>query len=331
MFKTFTLLLVASTILLASVHGKDGKPTGKPITINCEMKDKKSCHLKNLSAVSPQQTYVISSSKEIERIYLTNSTVVVWNSNLCPPSNNLKRIHFTRNTIAMMTRDVFKNCKNLVEINLSYSGIFEIQIGIFKDLKQLWNINLRGNSLTWFAPQHIKGLEKLKVLDLRSNNLFHINPKELILEAECLTRLYLNDNNFACSEMDEIIDDSSTVINSNLTESDARVRSYDVDLIDEWRCLSLANWVNEFISVRGMHKKEICVEMGINCKPFIFSNAADEKIPPKSRGKGKVAGTQQEGSTKKEEGKKDSKGGCDKVIASLIVPIAFQVILNFIY
>lgn len=198
--------------------------------IPCSMTDN-NCTISGVTLSLKNYTFkpVASRPKFVISLEIKRSTVPVITSEICSTLPNLKTFTAIQQGIQVIEDYAFNNCTELTLISLPFNNIHELGKGIFDNTKKLQEINMHGgsleridvnlfdnlgelielvisgNKLKELPIQAIKNLKKLKILYLYSNELDDLDANGLTESLPNLKAVYINDNNFHCDRLNEII------------------------------------------------------------------------------------------------------------------------------
>lgn len=160
---------------------------------------------------------------------IKESVVPVITSDICTTFPKIKTFMAANQGIEIIEEYAFNNCTEVTLICIRYNNIHKLGKGIFSKTKQLQELNIHGASLEQIdgdlfsnlsemielvypanglkeLPVHaIKNMKKLKLLYIYSNDLTNLDADGFIQNLPNLKRIYLNDNNFQCDRLVEIV------------------------------------------------------------------------------------------------------------------------------
>lgn len=118
----------------------------------------------------------------------------------------VKLISLPFNNIHTLGKGIFDNTKKLQEINLHGGSLNAIDVNLFNNLGELLELVISANKLKKLPIATVKNLKKLKILYLYSNELTDLDAEGLVSNLPNLRGVYINDNNFHCDRLNEIIE-----------------------------------------------------------------------------------------------------------------------------
>ncbi len=201
--------------------------------ISCMMyENNRRCTVSDLTLTSKNYTFVpmAPDSNAVLKFELIKSFVPVLTSNVCTTFTKLIQFTAIEQHIEIVEDYAFNNCTELLDLNLEKNNIHKLGVGIFSNTKKLQRLHILGgslakldvdlftnlselkqllysaNGLKELPVEAMKNLKKLELLYLYSNDLSDLDAKGLVENLPSLTAIYLNDNNFPCDRLIEIID-----------------------------------------------------------------------------------------------------------------------------
>lgn len=206
--------------------------TGQIRQVTCSMSEyNRKCTISGLTLSLKNYTFfpVAYDSNHVNKIEIKSSTVPVLTSDICTTFPKLKNFIAPEQHIEIIEDYAFNNCTELIEINLERNNIHKLGKGVFSNAKQLQRLHILGASLEQFDTDlfsnltelkqivygasglkelpvvAIKNLKKLQYLYLYSNELSDLDAEGLIENLPNLKTIYINDNNFHCDRLIEIM------------------------------------------------------------------------------------------------------------------------------
>lgn len=200
--------------------------------VNCVMdRYNTKCTVSNLTVTSKNYTLVAQpSSITVTKFELVKSVVSVLTSNICNTFTKLNSFTAIDQHIESVEDNAFDNCTEITYINLEKNNIHELGKGTFSKTKKLQELYILGglleyidadlfsnlgelkvllfgaNGLKELPVTAVKNLRKLENLYLYSNDLSDLDAKGLVENLVNLKAIYINDNNFHCKRLDDIIE-----------------------------------------------------------------------------------------------------------------------------
>lgn len=104
-----------------------------------------------------------------------------------------------------LTNCSFDQFTNMRLLNLTGTGI-KMSPMMFAGAKTLREISLRNNSLTELDVEWFEGLSELKRLDVEENLIEYFDYEDLLTKLPSLEWLRLDNNNFNCSFVEEMVE-----------------------------------------------------------------------------------------------------------------------------
>lgn len=175
--KVNTILLILVITLFNScaiIHGARYK---------CEMKSVFRCHFHNLMLTRDDYKIepVADNPSAVKVIKLFGIVPVLSSSEICEAFPNLEFFFAQRLSMEEIKEGAFQGCKNVCYLSLHNNNLMQLDGNVFK------------------------GLSNLKELRLYSNHLFDLGVENLLQHTPILSKIGLNDNNFKCSRITEIL------------------------------------------------------------------------------------------------------------------------------
>lgn len=219
--KTLLMLLIIGTI----------RATNCETLVPCTGYDIKNCTITGLTLSLTNFTFkpVAVIPNNVVGLEIKKSTVPVITSAICTALPKLKSFVAIQQGIQVIQDYAFNNCTDITLISLPFNNIHTLGKGIFDNTKRLQEINIHGgsleridenlldnlgellefvvsaNKLKELPVAAVKNLKKLKILYLYSNELTDLDANGLISNLPSLKAVYINDNNFHCDRLNEII------------------------------------------------------------------------------------------------------------------------------
>lgn len=198
--------------------------------VQCSVSDR-NCTISGLTLSLKNYTFkpVAPNPNSVIGFEIKKSTVPVITSEICVTFPKLKTFVAVQQGIQVIEDYAFSNCTEATLISIPFNNIHTLGKGIFDNMKQLQEINMHGgsleqidvnllndlgelielvisaNKLKELPAEAIKNLKKLKILYLYSNELTDLNADGLIESLPNLRAIYINDNNFQCDRLNEMI------------------------------------------------------------------------------------------------------------------------------
>uniref|UniRef100_A0A336LWB7 CSON006449 protein n=1 Tax=Culicoides sonorensis TaxID=179676 RepID=A0A336LWB7_CULSO len=163
----------------------------------------------------------------------------------CP---KLEIVSLENNKIKMIPENAFIGLVSLKTLDLAGNQIERVEDHWFKDMSKLEHLDLQRNLINFITPNIVELLPKLKILVLFSNKLKGLN----FTESDQLVEIYVADNPFNCSDVDEMISKYGSKINGTfIGEEDAKLNSGLVNFngIDCQKTLKQKNYESEHILI----------------------------------------------------------------------------------
>lgn len=190
------------------------------------------CSLSDLTVTSKNYTFVpvTLDANIVTTFEIVRSRISVLTSNICTTLNKIKYFTAAEQHIERVEDYAFNNCTDVIEINLERNNIHKLGIGVFSNTKLLQRLRILGGSMdhidvdlfsNLYELKHLlfsanglselpvaamKNLKKLELLYIYSNNLDDLDVSGLVANLPRLKSIYLNDNNFHCDRLIEIMD-----------------------------------------------------------------------------------------------------------------------------
>lgn len=227
MFVLTSLFLILATFAVAQT-GAEQFPTYKCF-VNGE-----SCILLEVNLTFEEPYFNITVDKNPANIYevtLSNSIIPRLSNSICSvfPAvetlnaeavgieyimddafhgcTELKRINLMRNKIKSFNSPTFQKNVKLTALYLETNRIKKLKYGSFKNLENLEFLMLGNNNLTEFAPELLNDSPKLTSIYLYTNNLSDLDIETIHhLWNPNITSIHLNNNEFSCVRMQEMLD-----------------------------------------------------------------------------------------------------------------------------
>lgn len=192
----------------------------------------KKCVVSGLTVTLKNFTFVpvAPDSDVVVKFELRKSIVPVLTKNICITFTKLKQFVAIEQHIEIVEDYAFNNCTDVVDINLEQNNIHKLGVGIFSNTKKLQRVHILGGSLSYMDIDLLsnltelnqllysanglkelpiaamKNLKKLELLYLYSNDLTDLDAEGLVANLPSLKSIYINDNNFHCDRLIEIIE-----------------------------------------------------------------------------------------------------------------------------
>lgn len=170
---------------------------------------------------------------------------------------NLRILSFQGCFLDKIESTAFQKLQSLKDLNLQYNLIETIEDGSFRNLKSLDSLWLRGNRLRLFDPNLLNGMgQTLSLLDLESNTILELDVEKVVSLVPKLEYLLVNDNNLFCDSPGA----KTTLKKLHGTEYVLFPRSREEDPldVDDFLCLSNAQWRREFQKLKAEEREKIC-------------------------------------------------------------------------
>ncbi len=229
--KTKSNLMKILCLLLLIVVGKIRTENSEIILASCSIYDNKNCTIVGLTLTLKNFTFkpVATIPNIVASLEIKKSTVPVITTEICTALPKIKSFLAVQQGIQVIQDNAFNNCTELTLISMPFNNIHTLGKGIFDNSRKLQEINIHGGSLEQFDVNlldnlgelielvisanklkefpiaAVKNLKKLKVLYLYSNELTDLDAEGLVSSLPSLNAVYLNDNNFHCDRLNEII------------------------------------------------------------------------------------------------------------------------------
>lgn len=225
------------------------------------------CTISGLTVTSKNYTFVpvAPDPNAVTTLEIVRSRITVLTSNICTTLNKIEQFAAIGQHIEMVENYAFSNCTNVMEIYLDNNNIHKLGVGIFSNTKQLTTLRILGGSLynidvdlfsslgkletlvfsatglKKLPAEAMKNLKKLTILYIYSNSLVDLDAKGLVENLPSLAEIYLNDNDFRCDRLIEIIEifqANAILVNDHLHSNTIKRRDYIPRTIDKITCLS---------------------------------------------------------------------------------------------
>lgn len=190
------------------------------------------CAINGLTLTTRNYTFipVAPNPNFVTKFELLKSIVPVLTANICTTFTKLRHFTAIEQYIEIVEDYAFNNCTDVIDINLEKNNIHKLGTGIFSNTKKLQRVHILGGSLSnvdidlfnnlgeltqlLFSANglkelpiaSIKNLKKLELLYLYSNDLTDLDADGLVANLPSLKSIYINDNNFHCDRLIEIIE-----------------------------------------------------------------------------------------------------------------------------
>lgn len=201
--------------------------------VRCTMYEtNRKCTISSIITTSKNSTFVpvAPDARAVVKFEIIKSIVSVLTSNICTTFNNLKYFTAVGQHIEIVEDYAFNNCTDMLDINLEKNNIHKLGTGIFSNTKKLQRLHMLGgsvqhidddlfsnlgelnqllysaNGLKELPVAAIRNLKKLELLYLYSNDLSDLDAEGLVENLPKLKSIYINDNNFHCDRLIEIVD-----------------------------------------------------------------------------------------------------------------------------
>lgn len=227
------------------------------------------CTISSLTLTSKNYTFVpvAPDARAVVKFEIKNSVVSVLTSNICTTFNNLETFTAVQQHIEIVEDYAFNNCTAVKDINLEHNNIHKLGTGIFSRTKKLERLHILGaslehidvdlfsnlgelnqllfgaNGLKELPLAAIKNLKNLQLFFLYSNELSDLDAKGLVENLPSLKSIYINDNNFHCDRLIEIIDTFNArkiKVHGHLYDKYTKERDYIPRKVSNIICLSQA-------------------------------------------------------------------------------------------
>lgn len=265
-FKFYYLITLSSLSLVLLFSLVDAKPA-KRFSL-CELSEGRTkCSLSELSLSTTDYHFTpIANNVDVDSIVaveVVNSVVPIIGTDICEMFNMLTELKLNGIELEGFEEDALRGCENLVEINLSNNKLTTLSASLFMANWRLEKINLQGNqldetclkamsslnevtyidlaknNLTSFPVEDIKLLSQLQRVLLSSNQLADLDTTKMIQYFPVLNEIYLNDNDFGCLRLKEILEQfEAAQVHVNNDYDYLRDREYRVEHQNGFMCLS---------------------------------------------------------------------------------------------
>lgn len=191
------------------------------------------CYLTGIkvSKENPEFTITHDSEHLIEAVQIENSALPVLTNVVCDQFPDIFTLNLKISGVENIALDALKSCKalkgfqswdnpiksldenlfqhslKLRHLAITNSSLTELPKDIFENLKELTHLFLPNNHLSYDNPKAFKGLENLEELQLHSNELLDLDPHAFLMYLPKLKKISLNDNDFFCGRLVQIIDE----------------------------------------------------------------------------------------------------------------------------
>lgn len=189
------------------------------------------CTFHNLTISRPETVFKLTADnvQNITKLRFNNSSIHTWTSHVCETfpnlvsleidqvylreiavgaldnCSNLEVISFWTNQLTRFDRDNFRYTYKLKEINVQSNKIYYIHPETFNHLANLEVLSLNENLLKKFPVDKMNRLEKLRLIYLDTNDLEDLDDELLVEKFPGLSTVYMDDNNFDCDRLKEIL------------------------------------------------------------------------------------------------------------------------------
>lgn len=197
----------------------------------CSFYNIKNCTITGLTLSLTNYTFtpLAPNPSLVVGLEITKSTVPVITTKICSALPKIKSFVAIQQGIQIIEDNAFNNCTEITLISMPFNNIHTLGKGIFDNTNKLTEINIHGGSLEQFDVNlfdnlgellelvlsanklkeipvaALKNLKKLRILYIYSNELSDLDAEGLVSNLPSLKAVYLNDNNFHCDRLNEII------------------------------------------------------------------------------------------------------------------------------
>lgn len=196
---------------------------------------------------------------------IKSSIVPAISSRICATLTKLKAFIAISQHIEIVEDYAFNDCTDMSEINLEGNNIHKFGVGVFSNTRKLKELHILGASLSRLdvdlfgnlgeltylmlsASQlrelpigAVKNLKKLEFLFIYSNDLTDLDAEGLVEVLPNLKSIFINDNNFHCDRLGEIIDvfkSKLIYMPDTMYHPHAKKRDYVPRTVNRITCLS---------------------------------------------------------------------------------------------
>ncbi|KAG5880976.1 hypothetical protein JTB14_018705 [Gonioctena quinquepunctata] len=118
----------------------------------------------------------------------------------------LQNLSLAFNNISFLPTGLFSNVHSLVVLNVSSNDLDQFLPGTFEHLESLQILDLSNNKIT-AIKRYLHSLGNLTELNIQQNRISDLESAELVADLPKLSRISLDNNNFTCDDLIEIIHD----------------------------------------------------------------------------------------------------------------------------
>lgn len=189
------------------------------------------CIISGITITSKNSTFVpiAPDSFIVVRFSIVKSIITVLTSNICETLPKIYQFFAVEQHIEIVEDYAFDKCSDIEEINLEGNNIYKLGAGIFASTKKLKTLHFLGasldqidddlfsglgelkqlmysaNGLKSLPASAMKNLKKLELLFIYSNELTDLDAATLVDILPNLKSIFINDNNFHCDRLGEIL------------------------------------------------------------------------------------------------------------------------------
>lgn len=204
----------------------------------------------------------------LEKVQFTNSKIEYLTSDLCDSFQDLKEIRLGDVELEEIDDDAFFSCdglrilklesnklkelpdelfltsSNLTNLNLASNKLTTFNILSLQNCKELISLDLENNYLTTFEvdPETVDFLTKLELLNINTNDLSTLNEVSLLEALPALTRIWINQNEFPCSRVQQMMASFRSRSIKVETSQYLRKRYYELEKVEGINCLPDVSW-----------------------------------------------------------------------------------------
>lgn len=175
----------------------------------------------------------------------------------------VKYIFLNDNNIRTLHRDTFRYNIQLDELEIQRNNLKELNTWLFASLVNLKLLNLHGNYLTEFPAELVRNNKKLITLNLSTNDLLDLDAAALVEYIPNLKSIIMNNNQFSCDRMQQILARNLYVINTSYLYVYRR-RFYLQSTVDRFLCLPIQTWLNVYDQQKVLKNNNSVYKMSIS-------------------------------------------------------------------
>lgn len=163
--------------------------------------------LNELDASFNKIRFILSGcSNSLTKLDISYNLLTETNINNISGLTSLTYLNLAGNNITFVSSSLFANFNKLMYLNMSHNKLKALSYGMFDNMKVLDVLDISYNNLT-SLKRYLHSLAALKTLDISNNNLKIIDSKQMLGDMPNLKWINIDQNNFACNELIEVIHD----------------------------------------------------------------------------------------------------------------------------